>query len=413
MKKLFILLWVLSVGGIPLFGQSNQTKKVAILETVDKEGVVPYGVKLMVRSKLAYAITNTPGYEAYDRVNISSIMNEQEFQRTGLVSDDEIKRLGVMTGADYVVVAEAARLDDTHIMLYTTILAVETARVVQTSNIQTSTDIDAMEEACREMAARLLGVEYIKNNPRSNNNPGEQSTGPDFIETVSGLNMKMVYVEGGEFSMGSGTNGQVARRVRLDSFYIGECEVTQAQWAEIMGTSIQQQASKAGSSAFRGVGPDYPMYYVSWEEAQAFCQVLSRMTGRTYCLPTEAQWEYAACGGKKTEGTEYSGSWTIDAVAWYNNNCSSKTHPVKNKQPNGLGLYDMTGNVWEWCSDWYSSNYNMNDTNNPTGPSSGSLRVLRGGSWGNDARTCRVTNRNYFNPKLRGYYYGFRVVVLP
>ena len=245
----------------------------------------------------------------------------------------------------------------------------------------------------------------------------------DFVETTLGLNMKMVYVEGGEFLMGATSeqgsdaesNENPVRRVRLDTYYIGECEVTQEQWAKVMGTSIQQRASKEVLTTC-GVGPDYPMYYVSWEEAQVFCQELSRMTGRTYCLPTEAQWEYAARGGKKADGTKYSGSWSIDAVAWYNDNSGSRTHPVKTKRANGLGLYDMSGNVWEWCSDWYSSSYNAKDTNNPTGPSTGSKRVLRGGSWGKIARICRVSYRDNTSPDARNAFFegfGFRVVVIP
>ncbi len=417
MKSKLLLLIMAFAMIVPVFGQNTTTKKVAILETVDKENAISYGVKLMVRSKLAYAITNTPGYEAYDRVNISSILNEQEFQRTGLVSDDEIKRLGIMTGADYVVIAEAARLDGSHIMLYSTILSVETARVVQTSNIQTATDIESMESACRELAARLLGVQR----GRSVNYTGRSSSGQDFVETAAGLNLKMVYVDGGEFLMGAtseqGSEGksdeQVIRRVKLDSYYIGECEITQEQWSNVMGTSIYQQRDKANTSwPLYGVGPDYPMYYVSWEEAMAFCQELSRMTGKTYCLPTEAQWEYAARGGKKSDGCKYSGSWSVDAVAWYDGNSGSSTHPVKTKRANALGLYDMSGNVWEWCSDWYGS-YNVNDTNNPAGPSSGSYRVDRGGSWYNNAGNCRVSNRNFNSPGIRRYNLGFRVVLIP
>lgn len=417
---------------LPVFAQDAQTKKVAILETVDKENAISYGVKLMVRSKLAYAITNTPGYEAYDRVNISSIMNEQEFQRTGMVSDDEIKRLGVMTGADYVVIAEAATLDRSHIMLYTTILSVETARVVQTSNIQTATEIDSMEKACQELASRLLGVRQGRTvapsvpgtagkSSSGYGNAGQSSAVRDFVETAVGLNMKMVYVEGGSFLMGATSeqgsdvfdDERAIRRVSLDSYYIGECEVTQSQWSKVMGTSVSQQAGKVGHSADEGVGPDYPMYYVSWEEAQAFCRELSLLTGRTYCLPTEAQWEYAARGGKNNDGTKYSGSWSADAVAWYENNSSSSTHPVKTKRPNSLGLYDMSGNVWEWCFDWYGSSYNVNETSNPVGPSTGSYRVLRGGSWFSSARGCRVSFRRYDSSGSRNNSYGFRVVVLP
>ncbi len=241
--------------------------------------------------------------------------------------------------------------------------------------------------------------------------------GQDFVETAAGLHMKMIWVEGGEFLMGATSeqgsdaerDEQVIRRIKLDSYYIGECEVTQAQWEKVMGTSIEQQASKAGYST-KGTGADYPMYYVSWEEAQAFCSELSRITGRTYCLPTEAQWEYAARGGKNADGTKYSGSSSVDAVAWYDGN---STHPVKNKQANSLGLYDMSGNVWEWCSDWYGSPYNVNDTNNPTGPSSGTYRVLRGGWWGYYALFCRVSNRDYDIPDGRYADNGFRVVVIP
>lgn len=220
--------------------------------------------------------------------------------------------------------------------------------------------------------------------------------------------MKMVYVGGGEFLMGAtseqgsdgDSNEQEIRRVKLDSYYIGECEVTQSQWEKVMGTSIQQQAGKAGKSHFKGIGPNYPMYYVSWEEAQAFCQELSRMTDRTYCLPAEAQWEYAARRGKRTEGTKYSGSWSIDAVAWYQDNSSSSTHPVKNKLANSLGLYDMSGNVWEWCSDRYRDSV--------------SLHVLRGGSWDFNASYCEVSSRGIACPDFRrGDSYGFRVVVLP
>lgn len=279
---------------------------------------------------------------------------------------------------------------------------------------------------CKLTNSRNLSFE--KKLKMKSNSPNQQ----DFVETAAGLNMKMVYVEGGDFLMGStseqgsegGSDEQVIRRVRLDSFYIGECEVTQEQWVKVMGTSIQQQLDKANSNwplcaigrslTLSRVGPDFPMYYVNYEDAMAFCQELSRMTGRTYCLPTEAQWEYAARGGKKNDGSKYSGNWSIDAVAWYSGNSDSSTHPVKNKRANGLGLYDMSGNVYELCSDWYSSSYNVNDTNNPTGPSTGSYRVLRGGGWGSKAAECRVSCRDC-NAFVGGRFstIGFRVVVLP
>lgn len=424
MKKIFSLLFCLLVFIMQTYSQTP-TKKVAILETVDKENVISYGVKLMVRSKLTWAITNTPGYEGYDRVDMASIMSEHDFQRTGLVSDEQIKRLGEMTGAEYILVAEVAMLDHNHIIIVSKILSVETARIVRTSNIQTATDVGSMESACQELAAKLLGVERgrsITIAQSEKSNPGHNSPEQDFIETAAGLNMKMVYVEGGEFQMGAtseqGSDGdrdeQPVRRVKLDGYYIGECEVTQDQWEKVMGTSVSQQRNKANRDwPLHGVGPDYPMYYVSWEEAMAFCQELSSMTGRNYSLPTEAQWEYAARGGKKSGITKYSGGSSLDAIAWYSGNSSSSTHPVKSKRANALGLYDMSGNVYEWCKDWYSNNYNINSTNNPDGPPSGSNRVLRGGSWSNYATYCRVSHRARNSSGYCGYDYGFRVIVLP
>lgn len=247
----------------------------------------------------------------------------------------------------------------------------------------------------------------------------DNRTPQNYVENVEGLNMKMVYVEGGTFQMGatSEQNGEgyddekPVHSVTLESYYIAECEVTQEQWQKIMGSTIHQQASKAGYST-KGVGNDYPMYYVSWHEAQAFCQELSALTGKTYCLPTEAQWEYAARGGKQSKGYKYSGSYAIDAVAWYDSNSGSTNHPVKGKRANELGLYDMSGSVWEWCSDWYGS-YSSSSQNNPTGASSGEYRVLRGGSWNYRARSCRVSYRNDNTPSNRNYNYGFRVVCLP
>ena len=242
-----------------------------------------------------------------------------------------------------------------------------------------------------------------------------------FVEDAGcGLNMKMVYVEGGTFQMGAtseqespDSDEKPVHSVTLDSYYIAECEVTQAQWQKIMGTTVYQQRDKKGSdNSMRGVGDNHPMYYVSWSEAQAFCNELSRITGKTYVLPTEAQWEYAARGGKHKEGTQYSGSYSVDAVAWYDGTSGNTTHPVKQKRANKLGLYDMSGNVYEWCSDWYGSCSSSSQTN-PTGPSSGSLRVLRGGSWDYAARYCRVSDRSNASPSSRNIRSGFRVVCLP
>ena len=196
--------------------------------------------------------------------------------------------------------------------------------------------------------------------------------------------------------------------VTLDGFYIGKYEVTQAQWKAVMGTTIEQQRDKAAASKLYGVGDNSPMYYVSWNEAVQFCQKLSEMTGKKYRLPTEAEWEYAARGGQHADGTKYAGSNTIGDVAWYDGNSYGKTHPVGQKKANGLGIYDMSGNVGEWCSDWYSEDYYSRSSSvNPQGPLSGSYRVWRGGDLGN-AVMNRVSFRSGIIPDYRGGL-GFRV----
>ena len=256
---------------------------------------------------------------------------------------------------------------------------------------------------------------------KDHDDDGKIKIGEDFTEKVSGVEIEMIYVKGGTFRMGA-TEEQgddaydyekPVHSVTLSDYYIGKFEVTQGLWEEVMGTTIHEQRIKAGYSSTNGVGSDYPMYYVNWEEAQEFCTRLGQLTGKNYALPTEAQWEYAARGGVKSRGYKYSGSNTIGNVAWYRDNNSSSTHPVATKQPNELGLYDMSGNVWEWCSDWYASDYYYDSPqSNPTGPPTGSRRVLRGGGWINFAEYCRVSSRNHNYPSFRDSYYGFRVVLL-
>lgn len=157
MKRIIFLL-IFTIQCLFIYAQSVEIKKIAILETVDKESQVSYGVKLMVRSKLTAAITATPGYEGFDRVDVGSIIGEHEFQRTGLVSDKDIKRLGEMTGAEYILIPELAKLDHNHILIVAKILNVETAKVDKAANIQTATDVESMDEACRDLSSRLLEV---------------------------------------------------------------------------------------------------------------------------------------------------------------------------------------------------------------------------------------------------------------
>ena len=227
--------------------------------------------------------------------------------------------------------------------------------------------------------------------------------------TVGGVSFKMVWVEGGTFTMGctpeQGGDCDSAHSVTLDGYYIGETEVTQALWTAVMGTTVRQQGP---SYTLLGEGNNYPMYYVSYDEAVQFAQKLSQMTGRTFRLPTEAEWEYAARGGSKSRGYKYAGSNDIEAVAWYDHNSGWRTHPVAQKAANELGLYDMSGNVCEWCD------YSSGTERNPTGPDSGPYRVLRGGCWFSTARSCRVSDcSKSYEFTYRQYFNGFRLVLCP
>ena len=220
--------------------------------------------------------------------------------------------------------------------------------------------------------------------------------------TAYGVSFKMVRVEGGTFQMGSNdgsSDEKPVHEVTLSSFSIGATEVTQELWEAVMGSN---------SSNFKG--SKRPVENVSWDDCQTFISKLNQLTGKKFRLPTEAEWEYAARGGNKSKGYTYSGSNTLDDVAWHKGNSGSTTHDVATKSPNELGIYDMTGNVYEWCQDWYeSSYYSSSPSSNPTGPSSGSYRVRRGGSWDDRARICRVSRRDLYFPDFRDDGYGLRL----
>jgi len=241
------------------------------------------------------------------------------------------------------------------------------------------------------------------------------SPSQDRTFTVGGVQFKMIAVEGGTFTMGAtseqGSDANDIEKpthsVTLSSYSIGETEVTQALWQAVMGSN---------PSYFSG--SNRPVEEVSWNDCQDFITRLNAMTGENFRLPTEAEWEFGARGGNKSRGYKYAGSNSIDDVAWYNDNSYAKgssspdygTHAVATKQSNELGLYDMSGNVWEWCYDWYG-NYSSSAQTNPTGPASGNGRVYRGGGWYGYARDCRTSNRNCYVPSGRSGDIGFRLAL--
>ena len=238
------------------------------------------------------------------------------------------------------------------------------------------------------------------------------------VETSYGsVQFDMAKVDGGTFTMGAQSSSasqpnydsdadsdeKPTHSVTLSSYYIGKTEVTQQLWYVVMG-------SYPNISSTYGRGDDYPVYNVTYSQCEQFIKKLNNLTGKIFRFPTEAEWEFAARGGKNTNGYKYCGSSTVGTVAWYGSNSSNKTHPVAQKEANEVNLYDMSGNVWEWCSDWYG-NYTMSAQTNPKGPSSGPGRVIRGGGYNDSPTECRVSVRSNASASSSFTTIGFRLVM--
>ncbi len=246
-------------------------------------------------------------------------------------------------------------------------------------------------------------LNYLINIVLDKVNPNQPQTE---VIVANGVAFTMVTVEGGTYTMGAtaeqGDDGDTdefpTHQVTLSGFTIGETEVTQALWEAVMGSNHSRYSGD----------PQRPVDSVTWDECQEFITKLNEVTDLTFRLPTEAEWEFAARGGNKSNGFKYAGSNTIDDVAWYEDNSGTSSHAVATKAPNELGLYDMNGNVWEWCLDWYGD-YSSDAQTDPTGPASGEVRVVRGGGWPDSAYYCRVTIRGGLDPSDAFSCFGLRL----
>jgi len=273
-------------------------------------------------------------------------------------------------------------------------------------------EIEELKNEKKALNDRIQNLEAELERYKSSSATGASKSQPQ-TETyfVKGVSFKMVHVQGGTFMMGANEGDKdafdeekPAHEVTLSDYWMGETQVTQALWRAVMGEN---------PSGFRG-DPNLPVEHVSWLDCKDFIHKLNRLTGKEFRLPTEAQWEFAARGGNlgKDNRYLYAGGNDIDDVAWYDENSMGKTHPVRKRDPNELGLYDMTGNVWEWCNDWYGEQYyRESPAIDPPGPSSGTDRVCRGGCWFNSARNCRVSKRDGDEPSCSIGYFGLRLAL--
>ena len=254
-----------------------------------------------------------------------------------------------------------------------------------------------VKELEQELVSRLAENQKLKELIEKE----EQAQRKQDTFTANGVSFKMIAVQGGTYTMGATSEqGSDARdyekpahKETVSDFMIGETQVTQELWQAVMGSN---------PSHFTG-DLQRPVEQVSWNDCQEFIRKLNQLTGQNFRLPTEAEWEYAARGGNRSNGYKYSGSNNVGTVAWYDDNSGSKTHPVKTKQPNELGIYDMSGNVWEWCQDKWCGNYNS--------PRDSGSHVLRGGGWYFYARHVRVSLRNSGDPGIWGNGYGLRLAL--
>lgn len=232
----------------------------------------------------------------------------------------------------------------------------------------------------------------------------------EIIEVTGAVKIKMVKVEGGTFMMGASQESGAApwavpaHKVTVGTFLIGQTEVTQELWQAVMGSNPSRFAEGGGQ----------PVEGVTWHDCQQFISRLRAMTGRDFRLPSEAEWEFAARGGNQSKAYTYSGSNDAAQVAWWGYNMLASgdctTHPVGALKANELGIHDMSGNVWEWCQDWFAP-YTDSEQTNPTGAATGTCKILRGGCWSGESRYCRVWERFYFAPELKGDIIGLRLAL--
>jgi len=372
-------------------------------------GAEARGTNKALATRMLSALVNSGRYKAVERSEefLNQLDAEHVRQRSGAVNDAQIRKLGNQFGVEFICIADITPALGSN-QVSARIVNVESAEVVAMGDTDNPLKtLQELNDASVQVVAMMFGAKTPTKPVQQAQETGPVSISAAMKDDKTGI--EMVFVKGGTFTMGctaeQGKNCDDGVRgdITVSDFHIGKYEITQKQWGAVMG---------GNPSALKG--DNLPVERVSWDDAQEFIQKLNSMTGRKYRLPTEAEWEYAARGGAESRGYMYSGGNNIGDVAWYKDNGGYKTHPVGAKAPNELGVFDMSGNVWEWVSDRYAyETYKSSGETNPKGPDSGSNRVRRGGSWSGEASHCRVSHRYYAAPGDRSGYLGLRLVLSP
>ncbi len=452
-KAKHIFLIMLFLAGV--FSLQAQNKRVAVWGPNVPQGSEEISIieLRIANSRFRDAISNMSGIELISRTDVDNILNELKFQGNGLVSENDKKLIGQMKGVD-IIVSLVLSKGYGMINIESSFIDVETAMVIGSTQsvLALANNPEDLASKCVELAEKLTGVTSTTSATSRYYSAFGDGIENDLPFTIGSISFKMVFVKGGTFVMGCTSeqgedcedNERPTHNVTVGNFWMGETEVTVAMFRTfVLETGYRTDAEKEGwawrwmmvdgkwkwnkvnglnwmyddqGNARNRSEDNHPVLYVSWNDAVEFCKWLSRKTGMTFRLPTEAEWEYAARGGNKCRGYIYSGGNNINNLAWYGNKISGttangRTHQVATLLPNELGLYDMSGNVCEWCADWYGS-YGSSSQTNPRGPASGSSRVMRGGSWSGLASGCRAAHRSSSSPGARRYDGGFRLALV-
>lgn len=396
MKKFLLLLVSVCMALPQLCVAAPAVKKnVAVYVT----GGIDSKIKRVIGSKMAEYLSDGLHFAAKERSADFIGLRTGKYKNCTAVTPSVIAEMGGALGADYVLLASVDKVLDG---LYGEVLLIdvvsgETIATASGSAVSTSSMGDLYKLA-KDLADGLADT-ALNSSVVTVTTTARFYTGPVETFNVNGETFEMVRVEGGTYGMGTTDKEPYGvctpvHSETVGTFYIGRTEVTQGLWEAVMGNNPAWPK-----------GRDLPVESVSWEDCQEFCEKLSQLTGVNFRLPTEAEWEYAARGGNKTRGYKYSGSNSCSDVAWYDGNSGQQTHPVATMQPNELGIYDMCGNLWEWTSDLWCSDYGSDRD----GGSSGIDRVQRGGCAYGDFKSCRLESRSYDKQTYRSGIVGLRL----
>ena len=410
MKRVFLCVAMMA---LVVCGMAQETKKVAVTETVEKEQALALSAKNTYCNALTKSVNAVAGYDAqYTYLGYYSW--GEAFERTGEMTGEMMKEIVERTPVDYILVPEAEAYDERNMLVTAKLYNLETGQVeaVEPWRI-TIFDPGTVKKLCEHIVGNLLTARdrdekrlaHLKTLKAS----VEERKDGGVTVWVGRESFDMVKVEAGSFVMGCAKktdedctlDEQPQHDVTLtEDYYMGVFEVTQELYEVVMGVN-------PSSTVNRGIEEhNLPVENVSWEDAQEFCERLSILTGRRFSLPTEAEWEFAARGGNKTKHFKHCGSDELDEVAWVGS--KSYQRPVGSLKPNELGIYDMQGNVQEWCQDWFAK-YSDESQTNPTGPTYGTRRVARGGCY--DCMYYHIASRIPYDEDYRGLKTGFRIVL--